>query len=41
MSATYEAEASTSVQPAAGARGKRKTGRADDEAWNFEEEQAE
>lgn len=41
MSAAYEAEASTSSQAAAGARGKRKSGPADDAAWNFEEEQAE
>lgn len=40
MSAAREAEPSTS-QAAAGARGKRKSGPADDAAWNFEEEQAE
>ena len=41
MSATFEAEESASVQPAASARGKRKPGPADDEACNSEEEQAE
>lgn len=41
MSATLEAEASASAQPAASARGKRKPGPADDEAWNSEDEQAE
>ena len=41
MSAALEAEASTSSQAEMGARGKRKSGPADDAAWNFEEEQAE
>ena len=41
MSAAHYAEASTSSQGVAGTRGKRKSGPADDAAWNYEDEQAE